>query len=43
MSRLRRRRLQQRRLMGPQQNLVKDELEAVQGGCRPDAEFEPFP
>ena len=29
--------------MGPQQNLVKDEFEAGQGGCRPDAEFEPFP
>ena len=28
--------------MGPQQNLVKDELEAGQGGCRHDAELEPF-
>ena len=29
--------------MGPQQNLVKDELEAGQGGRRRDAELEPFP
>ncbi|MEC8203192.1 MAG: hypothetical protein VX075_06850 [Pseudomonadota bacterium] len=29
--------------MGPQQNLVKDELEAGQGRCRLDAELEPFP
>ena len=28
--------------MGPQQNLVKDELEPGQGGRRHDAELEPF-